>query len=217
MVESAIASKDLLDVSVLELAYAMHTQPRYDVTIRDLYRLDRQQRAEIVGGKLVLMTPTGALPGYVGGSVLVSLRAYERRTKSGYALPDNVGFIVNLPNRRSFSPDVAFYTGPLRKGFLKGPPIFAVEVRSEHKYGRRAEARMAAKRADYFAAGTQVVWDVDPLRDECVKVYRKDDPSTPAIYRRGDVAEAEPALPGWTMPVDEIFPVSHRGPTDESS
>jgi len=25
------------------------------------------------------------------------------------------------------------------------------------------------------------------------------------VYRRGDVAEAEPAVPGWTMIVDELF------------
>ena len=192
----------------------MHAQPSYDATIRDLYRLDRQQKAEIVGGKLVLMNPTGGVPGYTGGLILASLVAYGRRTKSGYAVPDNVGFIVNLPNRRSFSPDVAFYTGPLRKGFLKGAPVFAVEVRSEHDYGRRAGARMAAKRAAYFAAGTLVVSDVDPLRDECVNVYRKDNPTTPTMYKRGDVAEAEPALPDWTLPVDDLLPDRSRSPSE---
>jgi hypothetical protein len=38
-----------------------------------------------------------------------------------------------------------------------------------------------------------------------VKVYRYTDPDNPTIYRRGEVAEAEPAVPGWTMPVDELF------------
>jgi Uma2 family endonuclease len=68
------------------------------------------------------------------------------------------------------------------------------------------ERRMAEKRADYFAAGTLVVWDVDLLSDDVVKVYRPDDPERPRIYRRGEFAEAEPAVPGWTMPVDDIFP-----------
>ena len=73
----------------------------------------------------------------------------------GYAFPDNVGFIVKLPNRRSFSPDAAFFKGELRGGlFLEGAPIFAVEVRSTDDYGPKAEERMALKRADYFAAGT---------------------------------------------------------------
>jgi len=28
---------------------------------------------------------------------------------------------------------------------------------------------------------------------------------TPKIYRRGETAEAEPAVPGWKFPVDELF------------
>jgi Uma2 family endonuclease len=64
---------------------------------------------------------------------------------------------------------------------------------------------MAAKRADYFAAGTLVVWDVDLLGPDVVRVFRASAPNTPTIYRRGQTAEAEPALPGWTMPVDELF------------
>lgn len=64
---------------------------------------------------------------------------------------------------------------------------------------------MAAKRADYFAAGTLVVWDVDVLRDELIRVYRASDPENPAIYRVGEIAEAEPAVPEWTFPVDELF------------
>ena len=65
--------------------------------------------------------------------------------------------------------------------------------------------RWRRKRADYFAAGTKVVWDVDLDSDDVVKVYRASAPETPTIYRRGELAEAEPAVPGWTMPVDEFF------------
>ena len=64
---------------------------------------------------------------------------------------------------------------------------------------------MAAKRATYFAAGTQVVWDVDVLRDVLIRAYRATAPDAPTVYRRGERADAEPALPGWTFPVDEIF------------
>ncbi len=45
--------------------------------------------------------------------------------------------------------------------FLEGSPIFAVEVRSENDDGPAAERAMAQKRADYFAYGTLVVWDVN--------------------------------------------------------
>jgi hypothetical protein len=50
-----------------------------------------------------------------------------------------------------------------------------------------------------------VVWDVDLLSEEAVRVYRASEPTRPTVYRRGEVVEAEPALPGWSMPVDELF------------
>ena len=74
--------------------------------------------------------------------------------------------------------------------FLKGAPVFAVEVRSGSDYGPTAEQEMAQKRADYFAAGTLVVWDVDLVGDDVVRSYN-------AI---------KPAVPGWTLAVDRLFP-----------
>jgi len=177
-----------------------------EATIDDLYHVPENGKAEIVNGELVLMSPTGGVPGRTAGNIYISLREYERRVGGGYAFPDNVGFIVNLPNRRSFSPDAAFFKGELRGGlFLEGAPIFAVEVRTTDDYGPAAESKMAQKRADYFAAGTLVVWDVDVLREKVVRVFRSNMPGKPSIYHPGDTAEAEPALPGWMVAVDEIF------------
>ena len=48
------------------------------------------------------------------------------------------------------------------------------------------------------------MWDVDPLA-ETVAVYRADAPLQPVVYRRGDIAETEPAVPGWRMAVAEMF------------
>jgi len=174
-------------------------------TIEDLYHVPDHGKAEIVDGEVVLMSPTGGKPGRASGAIYVSLRLHER-VAGGRAYPDNVGFRVSLPNRESFSPDVAFHTGePPGMKFVEGSPVFAVEIRSESDYGPAAEDALARKRSDYFAAGTQVVWDVDLLSDEVVKVYRSTDPEHAVVYRRGDLAEAEPAVPGWRMPVDELF------------
>lgn len=118
---------------------------------------------------------------------------------------DNVGFLVDLPHRASFSPDVAWSLGEVTMKFYDGAPAFAVEVRSENDYGQAAENALAAKRRDYFATGTLVVWDVDLLSDDVVRVYRAAAPDQPIIYQRGELAEAEPAVPGWRFPVDELF------------
>ena len=86
-----------------------------------------------------------------------------------------------------------------------GTNTIAVEVRSEDDYGPVAETALAAKRSDYFAAGTQVVWDVDVIREGVIRAHRATAPDAPTVYRRGDRAEAVPALPGWSFPVDDIF------------
>jgi hypothetical protein len=43
------------------------------------------------------------------------------------------------------------------------------------------------------------------LREGLIRVYRAAAPDTPTVYGRGDMAEATPALPGWTFPVDNLF------------
>ena len=173
-------------------------------TIEDLYKVEG--KAELVNGEIVEMPPAGDEPNVAAGEIFVHLREYARRTGHGRAYTDGSGFHVNLPHREAFSPDAAYHVRP-RTGmrFLEGAPIFAVEVRSEHDYGPAAEQTMAAKRADYFACGTLVVWDVALLSADVIKVYRASDPANPTIYQRGEIAEAEPAVPGWQMPVNDLL------------
>ncbi len=182
----------------------MATQASAADLIAALGRVDG--KAEIVDGEIVVMSPAGYMHNRSAGNIYLSLRQSERETRRGRALSDNAGFVVDLPHRKSFSPDAAFYIGsPPGPGFLQAAPIFAVEVRSPDDYGPSAEKAMVAKRADYFAAGTAVVWDVDVLREAWIAVYRAAAPDRPTVYRRGEVAEAEPALPGWTFPVVDLF------------
>jgi Uma2 family endonuclease len=60
-------------------------------TIEDLYRVPEKGKAELVNGVLVIMQATGDYPARAGGSIYASLRQYERRTRPGYAYPDNAG------------------------------------------------------------------------------------------------------------------------------
>ncbi len=138
-----------------------------------------------------------------------SLDDYATARGVGEAYTDSMGFTVpELPSgRESFSPDASYYSGvfPLNEmKFIAGPPTFAVEVRSENAYKRSAEIDIDAKRADYFAAGTLVVWEVDPIADT-ITCYRAAAQTVPVLFQRGQTADAEPAVPGWRMPVDEIF------------
>ena len=172
-------------------------------TIEELYKVEG--KAELVHGEIVCMSPTGRKPARAGLRIAAHLLQHEERVGGGVAFPDNVGFIVNLPHRESFSPDAAWYTGPdTGMRFCEGAPTFAVEVRSAYDYGPAAERDMAAKRADYFACSTLVVWDVDLLSEDVIMAYKASDPEHPVIFRRGETADAEPAVPGWRMAVDDL-------------
>lgn len=172
-----------------------------EATLEDLFAVEG--KAELVDGRLILMTPAGDDHNTAGGNVFFSLKAYQRTVGGGRPYTDGMTFVTS---RRTFSPDTAWYVGK-RGGrtVIHGTPTLAVEVRSEEDYGPAAERRMAAKRAAYFESGTQVVWDVDVMRENLIRVYRADDPGYATVYRRGETAEAEPAVPGWRFPVDELF------------
>jgi Uma2 family endonuclease len=171
-------------------------------TVEDLHLT--KFKAEIVDGQLVVIGPTALGPADAAWTIRKSLWSYEEAVGGG-CTTGATAYIVDLPHRLSFCPDVAWYTGDTTTDFLLGAPALAVEVRDPDEYGREAERRMAAKRADYFAAGAQVVWDVDVLRENLIRVYRADDPEHATVYRQGEVADAEPAVPGWRFPVDELF------------
>ncbi len=179
-------------------------KPTTEELVEKLYQTEG--KAEIVNGEIVKFMSTGDEPSTAAFNIAVSLKMYQRKTFSGRTYTDNVGFLVDLPNRKSFSPDASFFVGE-RSGmkFLKGAPIFAVEVRSENDYGKTAEKAIEQKRADYFAAGTKIVWDVDLLSDDTIKSYSRENPNNPKIFRRGEIADAEPFLPGWKISVDELF------------
>lgn len=185
----------------------MATVNHVRATLDDLYRTEG--KAELIGGRIVHLMPTERKPNRVAGRIFRSLDDYAQETGRGETYTDSMGFAVpELPSgRESFSPDASWYDGPFPENemrFIEGPPTFAAEVRSEGDYGDAAEDQLAAKRADYFAAGTLAVWDVDP-QEECIWLYLPDDPDTPAVFRRGETAHAEPAVPGWRVEVNDIF------------
>ncbi len=177
---------------------------RTEATLDDFYRVE-EGKAEIVNGKLVLMPATGDVPHLADLRIAMSLLQHRDTTGRGHAFGDGGTFVVDLPKRHTFSPDAAFAYMPLNgMRFHDGPPVFAVEVRSEGDYGKAAEREMAAKRRDYFAAGTLVVWDVEPVA-RTVAEYVDDAEAPAATFGIGEAADAVPALPDWRMATAAIF------------
>jgi Uma2 family endonuclease len=176
-------------------------------TLDDLRRVDG--KAELIAGRIVHLMPTGHQPNRVAARIYRSLDDHAETTGLGVAYTENVGFVVPelSSGRRSFSPDASYYAGVLPHDdmdFVPGPPTLAVEVRSKGDYGDVAEAEMEAKRADYFEAGTQVVWDVDP-KAKLIRSFLAAKRDQPVNFGLGQVADAEPAVGGWRIQVDAVF------------
>ena len=182
---------------------------RAPATIDDLDKVEG--KAELIGGRIVHFMANGFAPSRVAFKIALRLEFHAMGGAGGFVFSDGMGYALDLPllgnGRQSFSPDASYYVGPEPSNpmrFIERIPALAVEVRGENDYGPAPESEMQAKRADYFEAGTQVVWDVDPMA-RTVASYRGNPSEPTAVYRAGQVADAEPAVPGWRLAVDDLF------------
>ncbi len=159
---------------------------------------------ELVRGELIMMSPGKGRHGAVGARVLRGLINYVHTNHLGEVFDSSAGYVLARDPDTVREPDVSFLTTERLKdqdldAFLEGAPDLAVEVLSP---GNTA-AEMRAKMDDYFGAGCRVVWIVDPLR-KSVTVHRPDGVS--AILTEDDTLTEEEVLPGFSLPVREIFP-----------
>jgi Uma2 family endonuclease len=95
------------------------------------------------------------------------------------------------------SADLAART-PKKASFIDGPPLMAVEIISPTD---TAEG-IADKIRDHLDAGVALVWEVNPFY-ETVLVHRPD--AEPEFFNRRQEISGEPHLPGFRVPVADIF------------
>ena len=77
-------------------------------------------------------------------------------------------------------------------------PDLAVEILSPSNSRREIER----KRNEYFAAGTQLVWIIDPDA-RTVAVFT--DPTTHTVLTAADTLDGGAVLPGFTLPLADLF------------
>ena len=121
-------------------------------------------------------------------------RLGDAATEPGFRLADNHVRVPDAAFVRKERADAERDTD----GFFPGPPDLAVEIISpSDRYTAVAE-----KVADWLSAGTLAVITVNP-RNRTVGIHR---PHTDAIVlNEDDVLEVQDIIPGWRMPVSEIF------------
>ena len=117
-------------------------------TIADL--MNEPGKAELIGGRIVRLMATGFRPNRVTFKIARLLDDDVTATGLGVVCTDGIGFAVPelTSGRESFSPDVAYYHGPLPPDdidFISGPPTLAVEVRSKTDKGKSADQSVKSK------------------------------------------------------------------------
>ena len=121
----------------------------------------------------------------------------------GRVLTCDSGFTLARNPDTVRGPDVAYvsrerWAGPMPDGYGEFAPDLAVEIRSPSD---RAGA-VLAKVGDLLDAGSQLVWVIDPLRQQ-VTVYGAD--GSQAVLGADDVLGGGELLPGFTYAIAELF------------
>jgi Uma2 family endonuclease len=174
------------------------------VTAQELERMpDEDWRYELVEGRLIRMSPVGALHGAVTVRLLVLLAQHARTHNLGF-VGTEVGFILATNPDTVRAPDVAFVRGDriprsgVPRGFWPGPPDLAVEVLSPDD--RRAD--VDAKVREYLTGGVRLVWIVDAE----LRTVIAHPQSGAAVTLTEDAAlDAGDVLSGFSCPVRDIF------------
>lgn len=157
---------------------------------------------ELVDGTLVEKV-MGFEEATIGGEIYSAIREFIRPRRLGVALPAD-GMMRLAPGLIRL-PDVTYNSAAKFRAWRTSKPTvadfgpdLAVEVLS--KSNRRGE--IERKRNEYFAAGTTLVWEVNPRR-QTVSIY-----TSPAAGRRlgiDDTLTGDPVLPGFSLPLAELF------------
>jgi Uma2 family endonuclease len=163
---------------------------------------DEQSGYELMRGRLV---PVGQ-PSFGHGDVALWLGAaltrYVRAHRLGRVAGGDPFFIFERDPDTVRGPDIAFVRTERLPAdldrFLELVPDLAVEVRSPSDRRGKVEA----KARWYIEQGVPLVWLADPRRSS-VTVFRPGRP--PVTLGSGDVLDGEDVVPGFQMPVAEIF------------
>ena len=167
--------------------------------------LDDASRYDLWDGEVIEMAPAGADHGAIAAKLAWRLGNHVYPHDLGRTYAAETGFVLDEVRQRVLGPDVAFVrqermTQPPQPGFFRGAPDLAVEVRSPSNSARE----MATKARGYLAAGTRLVWVVDPDR-RTVTVYRPD--RSPAELALDGYLDGYDVLPGFRVAVAAIFDV----------
>lgn len=181
----------------------MATATRRPITADDLLQMREDDcRFELVRGELRKRPFLGQIHGMRAGYILVSIGAHAEANDLGEVYSANTGFQlaedhVRVPNVSFVRRERADATKDA-PGYFPGSPDVAVELASLNDTYMDIDEKVA----DYLDAGTVAVIVVNP-RNLTVRVHRSR--TDVALLTESDTLEVDDVIPGWRMPVGDIF------------
>ena len=159
--------------------------------------------AELVRGEVRRNMPTGHPHGFIENIIGALLFIYLRQNDIGRAFSGEVGIYIRREPDTVRAADVAFisherYEQVRSDSYLDVAPELVVEILSPSDRWSDLQEKLG----DYFAAGVQIVWLVDPQLAQ-VHVYEALDQVT-LLTREGQLSGGE-LLPGLKIPLTELF------------
>jgi len=190
------------------MSHALAAADAHLVTADELFAMpDDSIRRELVRGEVREMSPAGKRHGKTGMRVALRLAAYVEAAGLGEVYGPDTGFRLFADPDTVRVPDVSFVTrahaaevGEI-DGFIPGTPDLAIEVISPtDRYSEVDE-----KVSEYLEAGTRMVVVVNPRR-RVATVYRS--PRDIVLLTENDTLDGGDVVPGWSLPLRELFPQS---------
>ena len=174
------------------------------VTAEELERISIPGKVtELSRGRLVVREPPGTWHGAISAKLTYLLADFVYRQGLGIVFGQDTGFKIGSDPDTVRGPDVAFVArervGVIReRGYAELAPDLLAEVLSPDD----RPGEVLAKVADWLAAGTTIVWVVDPQRREA-RVYRQD--GSLSVLGSDDALEGENVLPGFTCLLKDVL------------
>ncbi|HUG13563.1 MAG TPA: Uma2 family endonuclease [Thermomicrobiales bacterium] len=173
------------------------------MTIDDLWETEEPGRYDLIRGELHATAPAGKEHGDTEMNLLLALGTHVREHRLGRVYPGDTGFVLSREANTLLSPDVAFVRRDrlpreYHPAFFPFSPDFAVEVLSPSD----RSSEVTEKVMEYLAAGTSLVWVVDPR----LRVVIAHTPDRGArTYSDTDTIDCGDVIPGFQIHVADIF------------
>ncbi|MEG4943715.1 Uma2 family endonuclease [Microcoleus sp. F4-D5] len=183
--------------------------PSTRLTVADLEQLQGilseahlDYQLELVDGKIIVMGPSDIVSSEIGGELLSLLRNWVKPRKLGRVFESSGGFI--LPNSDLRAPDVSFVLAARLKQskryFAELVPDLVVEIKSQSDRLKPLREKIRS----FLELGAQVGILIDPDK-RTVTIYTLT--AEPITLRDGDILSIPELLPGWEVPVAELWPI----------